>query len=347
LGNEGRQRTARDPQPAFSRCPLGSPRCSRLASPSETGRFCSQTTLKDSLFKSSLEAALRPKPFEYYVPSSLADALSLLSNTENAKVLAGGQSLITLMKLRLVAPNSLIDINRITELSYIREENGKIAIGALIRHDQVATSDLIRQKYTLLAEAAGMIADQQVRNRGSIGGSLAHADPSADLPTACTALNAEINLVSENGVRTVAAKEFFLDFFTTALRENEIIKQVCIPIPPPRSGGAYTKLTKGHNDFALVAVAAQSTLSPSDTCEAVNVVLGGVASKPIHAAEAEKILVHEKIDGSVLREAALKAAEGLTPTPDSRATSELKREMIKTLTERTLRTAFNRARGAV
>jgi carbon-monoxide dehydrogenase medium subunit len=304
-----------------------------------------RTTLKDPFSEFYWELALRPKPFEYYAPSTLAEALSLLSNAEDAKILAGGQSLITLMKLRLAAPNSLIDINHITELNYIREANGSIAIGALTRHDQLATSSLVRKKFTLLAEAADVIADQQVRNRGSIGGSLAHADPSADLPTACTALKAEIKVTQENGSRTIAAKDFFLDFFTTALKENEIIKEVCIPIPPPRSGGAYGKLTKGHNDFALVSIAAQSSLSPDGICEEISVVLGGVALKPTHAEETERILVRRKIDDHVLREATLKAAEGLTPTPDPRVTSELKREMIRVLAERTLRKAFNRARG--
>jgi carbon-monoxide dehydrogenase medium subunit len=251
------------------------------------------------------------------------------------------------MKLRLAAPNSLIDINQIAELNYIREENGKIAIGALTRHDQLATNSLIREKCTLLAEAASLIADQQVRNRGSIGGSIAHADPSADLPTACSALNAEIKVASQNASRTIAAKDFFLDFFATALKRNEIVKEVCIPAPPPRSGGAYGKLTKGHNDFALVAVAVQTSLTRDGLCEAIKVVLGGVASKPTHATEPERILTQKKIDDSIIRDAALKAAEGLTPSPDPRASSELKKEMIRRLTERTLRTAFNRAGGAV
>jgi carbon-monoxide dehydrogenase medium subunit len=271
----------------------------------------------------------------------------LLSNAEDAKILAGGQSLITLMKLRLAAPNSLIDINHIAELNYIREENARIAIGALTRHDQLATNSFVREKCTLLAEAASVIADQQVRNRGSIGGSLAHADPSADLPTACVALNAEIKVARENGSRTIAAKDFFLDFFTTALDGNEIIKEVGIPIPPPRSSGAYAKLTKGHNDFALVGLAAQCSLSPEGACEDISVVLGGFASKPTHATETERILARRKIDDHILREAASKATEGLSPTPDPRASSELKRDMIRALTERTLRKAFNRARGEV
>jgi CO/xanthine dehydrogenase FAD-binding subunit len=272
--------------------------------------------------------------------------LSLLSKTEDAKILAGGQSLLSLMKLRLAAPNSLIDINHVTELNYIRAKNDWITIGALTRHDQLALSDLVREKCTLLAEAASAIADQQVRNRGSIGGSLAHADPSADLPTACVALKAEIEVAKEKGTRTIAAKDFFLDFFTTALEEGEIIKEVRIPSPPPRSGGAYAKVTKGHNDFALVAVAAQCSVNLEGLCEDVSVVLGGFASKPTHAAESERILACQKVDAQIVREAASKATESVTPTPDPRASSVLKREIIRALTERTLTKAFNRAREA-
>jgi carbon-monoxide dehydrogenase medium subunit len=277
----------------------------------------------------------------------MAEALNLLSNTEDSKIMAGGQSLLTLMKLRLTSPGSLIDINRITQLSYIREEMGVIAIGSLTRHDQLARSQLIQKQCILLAEAAGVIADQQVRNRGSIGGSIAHADPSADLPTACTALNADINVRNRNGSRTIASKDFFIDFFTTALRTDEIIEEVRIPTPPSGSGGAYAKLTKGHNDFALVSVAAQCLLGADGTCENVNVVLGGVASKPTHAAETEETLRHQRIDKRLIHEAASKASTGLTPTRDPRTTQESKVKMIRTLTERTLQTAFDRARGVV
>ena len=290
---------------------------------------------------------MRPGLFEYYAPSSLGEALNLLSSVGDAKILAGGQSLITLMKLRLAAPASLIDINRIFELNYVREEAGTIAIGALTRHDQLATNPIIRGKCILLAEAASVIADQQVRNRGSIGGSLAHADPSADLPTACTALNAELKATSKDGSRTVAVKDFFVDFFTTALFQGEMIEEIRLPVPSSRSGGAYAKLTKGHNDFALVAVAVQCSLGLDGACEAVNVVLGGVASQPTHAIETEENLLHRRIDDSLIHEAGLKADAGLSPTADPRVSTALKREMTRTLAERTLRVAFGRARGAV
>ena len=249
------------------------------------------------------------------------------------------------MKLRLAAPNALIDINGITELSYIREENGTIAIGALTRHDELSRNKIIQEKCALLAEAANVIADQQVRNRGTIGGSLAHADPTADLPTACMALNASIILRSENKSRSIASSDFFRDFFTTALKQDEIIQEVRIPIPPPRSGGAYTKLAKGHNDFALVAVAAQTSLGSADFCNAINVVLGGIGSTPTHATETEKLLMGQVIDDRRISQASLKAGEGRIPIPDFRATSELRLKIVRTLTERTLKTAVSRARG--
>ena len=289
---------------------------------------------------------MRPSAFEYYAPFSLGEALNLLSNAEDPKILAGGQSLITLMKLRLIAPATLIDINRIPGLDYMREEGATIAIGALTRHDQLATNSLIREKCILLAEAAGVIADQQVRNRGTIGGSLAHADPSADLPTACTALNAELKATSRSGSRTIAAKDFFADAFATTLQQGEILEEVRLPIPPARSGGAYAKLTKGHNDFALVTVATQFSLSPEGACETINVVLGGVAPKPTHATETEQILLHQRFDDDIIHEEALKADANLSPTPDPRATSDMKRTMIRALGERTLRTASRRAHEA-
>jgi carbon-monoxide dehydrogenase medium subunit len=250
------------------------------------------------------------------------------------------------MKLRLTSPASVIDINRIPRLSYVREEEGRIAIGALTRHDEIATNPLIRSRCVLLAEAASVIADQQVRNRGSIGGSLAHADPSADIPTACTALDAEIEIKSKKGSRTVPTSDFFVDAFTTALLQGEIIEGIRVPIPSPRSGGAYTKLTKGHNDFALAAVAVQCSLDTDGVCENVNVVLGGVASKPTHATETENTFRDRKVDDRVMREAVLEIDDGYSPLPDPRVSPELKRKMTRLLVERTLRVAFNRAREA-
>lgn len=289
---------------------------------------------------------MRPRAFEYYAPVSLSDALDLLYSGEEAKILAGGQSLITLMKLRLVSPNTLIDINSIPELTNIREENGVIVVGALTRHDQLARNSIIREKSLLLAEAASVIADQQVRNRGTIGGSLAHADPTADLPTACTAIGATIVTARVKGSRSIESAEFFRDYFTTLLRQDEIIQEVRIPIPPPGTGGAYVKLTKGHNDFAVVGVAAQVTVDSNYVCRAASVVLGGVAPTPFHAKETEKFLMDRRLDDKAIEEGAQKASEALRPPSDIRASAEHRLEMAKILTKRAVGISASRAHGA-
>ena len=288
---------------------------------------------------------MRPRRFEYCAPSSLGEALDLLSKEEEAKVLAGGQSLLTLMKLRLAAPASLIDINNVLELTRISEESGEIVIGALIRHDQLANDERIRRRCLLLAEAANVIADQQVRNRGTIGGSLAHADPAADLPTACSALGATIVAASKNGVRRIKSDDFFRDYFTTTLRQDEIIREVRIPMPNTGSGGAYLKLTKGHNDFAIVTAAAQLTVDTGSVCMAAAVVLGGVASTSIHAKETEAHLIGRKLDDRVIEESAKTASQSLTPPQDIRASSKYRLKMANVLTKRVIGLAARRSRG--
>jgi len=250
-----------------------------------------------------------------------------------------------LMKLRLATPRTLIDINTIPQLTRIREESGQIAVGALTRHDQLASSEIIRRKCLLLAEAANVIADQQVRNRGTVGGSLAHADPTADLPTACTATGATIVTASMKGSRSIKSDEFFNDYFTTALRPDEIIQEVRIPIPPPRSGGAYLKLTKGHGDFAIVAVAAQLTIDSDQICKAASVVLGGVAPTPFHAKDTERFLIGRRLDNRVIEEGSQKASEALTPPSDIRASAEYRLEMAKALTKRAVGLSASRAHG--
>ncbi len=294
-----------------------------------------------------IRTALRPRPFEYYAPSSISEVLNLLRSREEAKILAGGQSLVTLMKLHLTSPKVLIDINGIPELSQIREEDGTIIIGALARHDQIASNSVIREKCLLVAEAANLIADQQVRNRGTIGGSLAHADPTADLPTACTAVDATIVATSVQGSREIKSTDFFRDYFTTSLQQDEIVREVRIPIPPPRSGGVYLKLTKGHNDFAVVSVAAQMVFDRDRVCRSASVVLGGIAPIPQHAVETERYVVGRTLGEEAVKEGAQKAAEGLRPPSDIRASSEYRLEMCRVLTGRALKACVSRASGGV
>jgi carbon-monoxide dehydrogenase medium subunit len=269
----------------------------------------------------------------------------LLSSSEDAKILAGGQSLIGMMKLRLASPKILIDINGLAELSEIREEKDTVVIGALTRHDELSRNSTVRQNFLLLAEAASAIADQQVRNRGTIGGSLAHADPTADLPTACTALDATVVARSVNGSRSIKSADFFKGYFTTSLRHDELIHEVRVPIPPSRAGGAYLKASKGNNDFALVAVAAQLTFDADKTCKSANVILGGVAPVPVHAEETERVLINRELHGTAIEESAQKASVGLSPPSDARASSNYRLKMARVLTRRAVDIAATRAGG--
>lgn len=250
-----------------------------------------------------------------------------------------------MMKLRLASPKTLIDINGLSQLSYIREENGAIAIGALTRHDQLAKSSVILEKLPLLADAASVIADQQVRNRGTIGGTLAHADPNADLPVAVLASHGTIIVKSANGSRNIKCADFLVDFFTTALSQDEIIREIRIPSAIPSSGCAYLKLSRGHNDFALVSAAALITIDKERTCKSASVVLGGVASVPRHATAAEEILTQRKIDDDLIERSAQKATEGLSPTSDAHGSAGFKLKMTAALTGRVIKASLNRALG--
>src|SRR5437870_7047921 len=199
-----------------------------------------------------------PAAFDYVVPRTLPEAVAeLVKHGQEAKVLAGGHSLIPLMKLRLSTPSFLVDLGRIGNLNYIREEDGHIAIGALTSHHDIEFSELLKQKLSLLTSAASQIGDPQVRNRGTIGGAAAHADPFGDFPACLLALDAELKAVGPKGERSIAARDFFVDTFTSSLEPNEILREIRIPTPPPGSRGTYLKFSRRSQDWAIVAVAAQ------------------------------------------------------------------------------------------
>ena len=218
-----------------------------------------------------------PVAFEYFAPKTLEEALRLVErHGDEAKILAGGHSLLPLMKLRLAAPRFIIDIGRLRGMSYVREENGQIAIGAMTTHSEIAGSDLMRARCPLLAETAEAIADVQVRNRGTLGGSLAHADPAADYPASILALDAQIVAASSAGARTIPARGFFVDMLTTQLRPGEILSQVRVPMLAPRTGTAYTKLHQAASGFAIVGAAVRLTCGKSGKIEDIAVGLTGV-----------------------------------------------------------------------
>lgn len=284
--------------------------------------------------------------FEYHAPKNLEDALRLLErHGDEAKVLAGGHSLLPLMKLRLAAPRYVIDIGRLRGLDYIREENGRIGIGALATHAAIEASELLKAKCPLLPETAAEIGDVQVRNRGTIGGGLAHADPAADYPAAVLALDAQMLIASSSGTRTVPAQEFFVDMLTTQVRPGEILTEIRVPVLAARTGGCYRKLHQVASGFALVGVAAQITLDRGGKCEAVAVGITGVGPKAYRAEAVERALRRKKANPKLLAEGARHAAHGVEALSDLHASAEYRREMAAVFTRRALECALVRAQG--
>jgi carbon-monoxide dehydrogenase medium subunit len=286
-----------------------------------------------------------PSRFDYHRASSVEDALSLLDQYgEDAKVLAGGQSLIPLMKLRFAAPAHLIDINRISGLDSIEERDGYLAIGALVRHHQLASSETIAKGYPTLAAAAPQIADPIVRNLGTTGGSLAHADPAGDLGSVMLSMGASVVLRSSAGERVVPIGEFLVDTFTTSITPNELLTEIRVPTPPPRSGGTYLKLERKVGDFATVAVAVALSLEDGAVGGA-GIALTGVGLKNIEAAEAAASLRGAAPTDEAFAEAGRLAAEASNPVSDVRGTDTYKRHMVEVYTRRGLATASAMAAG--
>jgi aerobic carbon-monoxide dehydrogenase medium subunit len=286
-----------------------------------------------------------PSRFDYHRASSVDEALSLLdSYGDDAKVLAGGQSLIPLMKLRFASPAHLIDINPISGLDGIEEREGSLVIGALVRHNQLASSETIMRGYPTLAAAAPQIADPIVRNLGTTGGSLAHADPAGDLGSVMLSMGASVVLRSSAGERVVPIGEFLVDTFTTSITPNELLMEIRVPTPPPRSGGTYLKLERKVGDFATVAVAV--TLSLEDgAVGSAGIALTGVGLKNIEAAEAAASLRGAAPTGEAFAEAGRLAAAASNPVSDVRGTDTYKRHMVEVYTRRGLATASAMAAG--
>ena len=287
-----------------------------------------------------------PAPFDYHAPKTLAEAIALLQqHGDQAKVLSGGQSLLPLLKLRVGAAGHLIDIGRIPGLEYIKEEGGFLKIGGRTRESELEHSDLIRTKYPILHDTALVIADPLVRNRATVGGNLAHADPANDHPATMLALGAEVTATGARGQRTIALDRFFTGIFSTALAPDEILTEIRIPIPPPKSGGAYVKLERKVGDFATAAAAAQVTLGAGGEIERAGIGLTAAGPTPIKATEAERFLLKKKPDAATIAEAAKLAAGATAPTVDRRGSVQYKKEMARVLTARALARAIERAGG--
>jgi carbon-monoxide dehydrogenase medium subunit len=287
-----------------------------------------------------------PAPFDYHAPGSLAEAIALLDrHGDQAKVLSGGQSLLPLLKLRMSAVGHLVDIGRIPGLEYIKEDGGFLKIGGRTKESALERSDLIKTKYPILYDTTLVIADPIVRNRATVGGNLAHADPANDHPATMMALGAEVTASGPKGARTIAIDKFFTGIFATALAPNEILTEIRIPVPPARSGGAYVKLERKVGDFATAASAAQVTLGVDGSIERVGIALTAAGPTPIRATEAERFLQKKKPDAKTIAEAARLAGQAASPSADRRGSVEYKREMARVLTARALAKAVERAGG--
>jgi carbon-monoxide dehydrogenase medium subunit len=284
-----------------------------------------------------------PVPFEYHRAGSVDEALALLGRFgESARLLAGGHSLLPLMKLRLAEPRHLVDIRRIPGLSGVREEGGVLVIRAATPHQVLEHSPLVRQRLPMLSEAAAQIGDAQVRNMGTIGGSLAHADPAADLPAVMLALGAELVAIGPRGRRAIPVDGFFVKLFTTSLSPGELLTEVRVPLPPAGSGGAYAKFPHPASRYAVVGVAALLTVS-GRKITAARVAITGVGAKAIRASATEAALVGQPADAGVVAAAAERAAQGLTARSDPRMDPEYWRALAVTFTRRAVATALERA----
>jgi aerobic carbon-monoxide dehydrogenase medium subunit len=286
-----------------------------------------------------------PAAFDYHAPTSVSEAVQLLQqHGYDAKILAGGQSLIPAMRFRLSAPAVLIDIKNIDGLEYVKEENGYLAIGAMTRESTLEEAVDGLSGYGLLADAVRVIADPLVRNLATVGGNIAHADPANDHPAVMLAYNAMVIAQGPNGQRSIAIDDFFVDLFTSALEAEELLTEIRIPTPPAGSGGAYVKFERKVGDYAVAAVAVQLTTS-GGICTEARVALTNLSSVPMRVMGAEQALIGQAITDEVLEQAGQASANECDPSDDLRGSVEYKRDMARVLTKRAIRKAVERAEG--
>ncbi len=288
---------------------------------------------------------MKPPPFEYMAPASLEEALALLAqHGDSAKVLAGGQSLVPMMNFRLVAPSILVDLNRLAELAYIREREGGLTIGAMTRQRQAERDPLVAQRAPLLAETMPFVAHPQIRNRGTVGGSLAHADPAAELPAVTVALDAQFRLLNAQGERWLPASDFFAGLFSTALKPTELLAEIALPALPPHTGCAFQEMSRRHGDYALAGVATVVTLDERGAYQNVRMAFLGVGPQPILAANAAKQLIGTLPTEQAIRDAASAAGDEIDPGTDIHASAQFRRHLAQVLARRALTSATARAR---
>ncbi len=288
-----------------------------------------------------------PDTFSYSAPGSLGETWDLLAaHPGESKLLAGGQSLIPLMKLRLASPAYLVDLRKVPGLNALEERDGALVIGAMVRETALEHSPLIQRRYAGLSDASAVVADPLVRNFATIGGNLAHADPANDHPAMMLALRASVVAQSPGGERVIPIDDFLVDTFETALAPNEVLTAIRVPQPAQHTGSAYAKLERKVGDYAIAAVGVCVTLD-GGVCSQAGVGLTNVGPKALRATAAERYLVGQSPSEEAIREAARRAGEAAQPTSDLRGPAEYKRAMVQTLTARALRSAVARAQAGV
>ncbi len=287
-----------------------------------------------------------PASFDYSAPATLDEALKLLQEIgDEAKILAGGHSLIPMMKLRFAEPEHLVDLNNIPGLSDVSMDASTLTIGAMAREVDVEDSDEVASVFPIFKDAAKLIADPQVRNFGTIGGNLAHGDAANDQPAVMIALNAELEITGLDGKRTVGIDEFFYGFYMTAIQEGEILTEIRIPVPAGKSGNAYTKLERKVGDYATAGVAVQLVLDNDGTCTYAGIGLTNVNPLPLRAERSQEALVGTKVDDAAIEAAAQYASEDCNPSDDLRGSEDYKRRVVKAITKRMIKLALERAQA--
>jgi aerobic carbon-monoxide dehydrogenase medium subunit len=287
---------------------------------------------------------MEPASFDYFAPITIRETLELLTrHGDDAKLLAGGQSLLPTMKLRLAQPRYLIDLGQVGDLpSGVSIDGNDLVIGAFTLHADVATSDVVRQRLPGLADAAERIGDVQVRNRGTMGGSCAHADPGADFPVILTALNATLVAVSPRRQRTMPVDNFFVDFYTTALEVDEVLTEIRVPLPPASAATAYAKLGNPASGYVVVSAGALIVRGPSGECASARVAVGGIQATPFRARAVEESLAGQPLTPEAIANAASRAVEGADPYGDQYASEEYKRQLATVYVRRALQAAAER-----
>ncbi|MDN4073107.1 FAD binding domain-containing protein [Fictibacillus terranigra] len=289
---------------------------------------------------------MKPAKFDYYRPKDVSEALSLLESSGfDGKIIAGGQSLVPIMNMRLATPQCLIDINSLHDLNFIDSDDQTLKIGTMTRQNTVETSELVKSQCGLVTEAVAHIGHLQTRNRGTIGGSIVHADPSAELPLVLMALNGTLHISSEEETRTVKAEDFFLTFLTTDMMPNEMLTEIHLPIWKGRVGSSFQEVARRHGDFALVAAACQLELDAHDKISDIRLALGGVEAIPLLIEDAKELLAGEKITDQAVQKIAELVGSSVEPESDLHASATYRTQLAKVLTARVLYQAYERAKG--